>query len=73
MRNWTVVMMTHEFCVICNILMNYEHLYVCGKLREDNLTNIPEYSKIFTGNIWEQKTIVNILENNLKTDNDLTQ
>ena len=52
-----------EYCVCNNVLTN-EHLYECKYLKKNK--NIPDYNKIFNGNIHEQKIISNTMEENYK-------
>ena len=59
-----------EICVCGTRLVN-EHLYICEKLSDGKLSNVP-YNEIFNGSIKQQKHIVQILVRNMKKYQELT-
>ena len=62
-----------EICLCGKYVLTNEHLYHCNILRSDLNIEYPEYSKLFNGDIYEQKIIVNIMEENEEKYHTLSQ
>ena len=60
-----------EKCM-CEETMNNEHLYSCILISEARTCNL-SYTQLFNGNLHEQHTILNILHQNMKHFETLTQ
>ena len=55
-----------ELCA-CNEQLKNEHLYFCTLLNKENNLKKPQYNRIFNGTLREQKEIIHILIENMKT------
>ena len=54
-----------KYLCICGEEENLPHIYVCERLNETEIEKLP-YEKIYTGNVEEQRKILEKMENNLQ-------